>query len=203
MLNSPSVNMLANAITQKFKQPKAVERYLKQALYHPNRKNSICNPAMLKFYDEKTPLQEKLSDQEIATLASYFIAYQKHLTFVAPPSNELLNDTYSAASILTKARNENKRIIIEAISNNCEWCEKMKQDVLRAPRVQQVLQSGYVFADVNVDKHPLPYGLKKRFKQITPTFFILESDGTFIARHLGSLKKDEFIRILQEHAPRQ
>jgi thioredoxin-related protein len=156
---------------------------------------------MLKFYDEKRPLQEKLSNAEISALAHYLLTYQKRRSYVAPPSTKLLNETYSAASILTKARNESKRIIIEAVSDNCEWCERMRREVIHTPEVQQLLQSGYVFADVNVDKHPLPYNLKKKFKQITPTFFILESDGTFVARYPGSWKREDFIKILKNNVP--
>lgn len=202
MLGSPSVNMLADAITGNFKQESQAQTYLKNVLTQPKQVSKIFDPKLLKYFDEKTPLRTTISDREIASLARYFMTYEKRRRQVSPPSDRLLNDTQSAVSILAEAQANNKRIIIEASSNDCHWCEIMKKEVIDTPEVQALIQDGYVMADVNVDKHPLPFDLKNKFKQITPTFFILESDGTFVARYPGSMQKRDFVRVLQEQLPR-
>lgn len=213
MLGSPTVNMLAYAIMRGPKhigdpkdpemQQAEIEEYLKGALYHPNRANSICDPEIMKYYDEKTPFTEKLSDDQIAALARYFMEYRKHRLKKSPPSTQMLTKKYNAVNLLAEARAGNKRIIVEASSTHCPWCKKMKKEVLQSEEVQQILSKGYVFVDVNVDKIALPFDLKKKFKQITPTFFILESDGSFVARYPGSWEKADFINILKEYAPRK
>ncbi len=206
MLSSPTVNMLAYAITRSPRhigdpadpemQQAEIEEYLTGALYHPKRENSICDPDIMKFYDEKTPFPETLSKKDIASLARFFMDYQKHHRKRTPPTTKMFNQQYSAVKIMKEAKAEHKRIIIEASSSHCPWCKKMKQEVMGTDAVQAILRAGYIFTEVNID-------LKKKFKQITPTFFILESDGTLIARFPGALSKKDFISVLNEYNPRK
>jgi len=212
MLTSPSVNMIADAIMNGAKhigkssdpnRQTAIAKYLTKVLEHPKREESICDPEILKYYDEKKPLATRLSGTQIASLARYFMEYEKRRNQVPPPSSKMLTKKYNAVNLLAEAHASNKRIIVEASSTHCPWCKKMKEEVLQSEDVQQVLSEGYVFVDVNIDKIALPFGLKKKFKQITPTFFILESDGSFVARHPGSWGKEDFINILKEYAPKK
>ena len=136
MLTSPSVNMIADAIT---KGPKhigkpgdagrqtQIAKYLKAMLYHPKRENSICDPAIMKYYDDKKPLSVRLNDAQIMSLARYFMDYETHRNPPVPLSTEMLTPTYNAVTILAEARARHKRILIEASSEHCTWCEKMKK----------------------------------------------------------------------------
>jgi hypothetical protein len=202
MLSSPSVNMLADAITDNFKQESQVKTYLTSMLMHPEQVSKILDPKMLKFFDEKTALLTNISNGEVAALSRYFMEYTKRRQAKPAPSTVMLNEKYNAVGILSEAQATNKRIIIEASANNCEWCQKMQKEVIDTDEVQKLIKEGYVMVDVNIDKHPLPFDLKNKFKQITPTFFILESDGMFVARYPGSLEKEDFIKLLREQMPK-
>jgi len=208
MLTSPSVNMIADAITKGPKhigkigdagQQAQIAKYLKGMLYQPKRENSICDPAIMKYYDDKKPLSVRLNDAQIMSLVRYFMDYEKHRNPPVPLSTDMLTLKYNAVTILAEARARHKRILIEASSDHCTWCEKMKKEVFPSEEVQGLLKEGYVFVDINVDKHKLPYGLDKKFKQITPTFFLLESDGSIVDRHPGSYFKDDFVQMLKEN----
>jgi len=214
MLSSPTVNMLADAIIKgprhigNPRDPKAQQQkiaaYLKRALYHPKRKMSICDPKILPFFDTKEPMTVKLSDADISALARFFMEYdQRQRGVTAPPGTEMLTARYNAARILEEAQKEGKRIIIEASSPDCTWCQKMKQEVLDSADVHAWITKGYVMVDINIDAHTLPFGLQKKFKQITPTFFILESDGRLLGRFPGSWDKSDFIKILKEYMPQR
>ncbi len=213
MLGSPTVNMLAYAIMRGPKRigdpsdpemrQAEIEEYLKTTLYHPKRENSICDPEIMKYYDDKPPLKATLTEREISALARYFMEYKKRRRKTVPLRPEMLNEKYNAAGILSEAKAHQKRIIIEASSSHCPWCKKMHDEVLTDGEVQKMLQQGFVMVDVNIDKHALPFGLMEKFKQITPTFFILESDGSLVARYPGSWTKEDFMKILQEYMPRK
>jgi len=201
MLRSPSVNMLADAMTRHFKSIRKAENYLKKVLHDPQNTSSICDPKIAKYFEKKRPMDRAVSNQDITALTHYFMSYQKHRNPPVSPGADLVNDTDSAASLVSRAQAENKRILIEAVSSKCHWCEQMRKEVIQTPEVQRLIHDGYVMAEVNVDTYPLPFGLQKKFKQITPTFFIVESDGTYVARYPGSLNKKAFLRILRESFP--
>ncbi len=47
-----------------------------------------------------------------------------------------------------------------------------------------------------MDRFELPFNLQKVYQKITPSFFILNSDGKLLKHYPGSWRKGDFIRIL-------
>ena len=61
------------------------------------------------------------------------------------------------------------------------------------------IDENYIYMKVDVDETKLPFELQKVYKQITPTFFILSKDGTYIKQYPGSWTKSDFLEILKEN----
>jgi thioredoxin-related protein len=74
----------------------------------------------------------------------------------------------------------------------------MKKDVISTEKFQRFLKDNYLFKEIVVEKESLPYSLAKEYKGITPTFFILNSDGELVDYLIGSFKLNEFIDKLKK-----
>ncbi len=211
-LKAPSVNMLAYAIMRGPKKvgdpsdpdmrPDEIEEYLKGYLEHPVRSQSICDPEIMRYYETKKPVHG-LKDTDYAALARFFMAYKQHRQAAHPSGVKRLNRPEDLSRIQAEARATGKRIIIEASSPTCHFCKRMKREVIETPDVQKALARGYVLVDVDISRHALPFGLDKVYRHITPSFFIVESNGTLVAHYPGSWKKHDFLTLLREYRPRR
>lgn len=204
-LKAPTVNMLAYAIMdspKKVGDPEDVEMraleiesYLKSYLEKPDRFNSICDEHILQFYDIKKPVSG-LSNEDYTNLAIFFMEYKNNSVQTSKNKELLSNDE---TTILKKAQKENKQIIVYAFSKTCYFCKKMDKEVLSLAEVKKKIDENYVYMKVDVDETKLPFELQKVYKEITPTFFILSKDGTYIKQYPGSWTKSDFLEILKEN----
>ena len=206
-LETPTENMLAWAImdsSRKIGDPNdnemraiEIEEYLKNYLANPDINNSICDQTALKYYKKKEPL--KLSDEESELLAQYFMGYKKDKLKNMPKVNKVLAQNYNEKKILEEAQNLGKQIIVYATSKTCYFCKKMDKDVLGLEDVKDIMSEDYIFLKVDVDYVSLPFGLKKHFKGMTPTFFVLTSAGELLNTYPGAWVKADFLQILKEN----
>jgi len=208
-LRAPTVNMLAYSIIDSplhigdpsdiEMQQIEIEEFLKDYLNNPSRENSICDPNMLKHYDTKESMKDKLTDDEMRELSIYFMEYKKVRLKEYPKPIKILSDSYGVEHLLADARKEDKKIIIEASSQHCHFCKKMKKEVIDTDAMQSAIDSEFIFVEIDIDKMKLPFGLKKAFKGITPTFFFLSKDGKLLNSYPGSWSSSDFNLILNEN----
>ncbi len=212
-LKAPTVNMLAYAIMRSPKHigdPRDPEMrgdeiaaYLEDTLTHPQRSNTICDPNFMKFYDVKKPLTPPLTEAEYDTLSFFFMHYKAEHSKHNPRPAKHLTSTYSMTNILEEAKRTHKRVILEAMSPTCHFCKIMERDVIETEPVQTLLQKGYLFVKLNVDKQMFPLGLDKVYKHVTPSFFVLDANGTLEGHYPGSWKQRDFTMILNHHMPKE
>ncbi len=209
-LKAPSVNMLAYAImdgpkkigdpTDPEMRQEEIEEYLKEYLSHPDLDESICDPTVMKHYEKKPALKIPLSDEEYAALARFFMEYkQRHKTRNQEPIVRKLDEFPDDETILLKAQEKGKRIIIEAESKTCHYCIEMKKNVIDDPEVSAALRRDFILVSVDVGESKLPFGLEKVYRHITPSFFFLDRDGKLLNHYPGSWKKHDFLQILGEN----
>jgi len=208
-LDAPTENMLVYAIMdgpKKVGDPSdeemrqaEIEEYLKEMLYHPDRDASICDPVVLKYYKNKTPLKVKLSDEDIANLAQFFMNYKKERLKKNPPIIKHLSSNYDEKKLLSDAKKSGRFIIIEASSPTCHYCKKMKREVIDSDDIKKLIEKNYIMVEMNIEKEKLPFGLNKHYKHITPSFFFLDSNGKLLADYPGSWNKRDFEMILNQH----
>ncbi|RXJ89208.1 thioredoxin family protein [Arcobacter sp. CECT 8983] len=206
-LEIPTENMLAWAIidsSRKIGDPNdeemrliEIEEYLKNYLANPDTNNSICDQAALKYYKKKEPL--KITEEEAELLAEYFMGYKEDRLKNMPEANKVLSSNYDEKEILKEAQNKGKHIIVYATSKTCYFCKKMEKDVLSKQDVKDIMAEDYIFLKVDVDYVKLPFGLKKHFKGMTPTFFVLTSGGELLNTYPGAWVKNDYLQILKEN----
>ena len=204
-LKAPTVNMLAYAIidsSKKIGDPNdlemralEIEQYLKSYLEEPDRFNSICDEHILKFYDLKKSMKNQLSDDDFINLTIFFMEYKNNLNI----KKEVLENRFDEVEILKEAKKQNRNILLYATSKSCYFCKKMENEVLQNDIVKDKINKDYYFLKVDVDQSALPFNLAKEYKNVTPTFFILNYNGKFIRQYPGSFKKEDFLEILKEN----
>ena len=105
--------------------------------------------------------------------------------------------TYTEA--VKEAKVTGKIIMIKAISSHCHYCLEMDKEVFANPKVQAVLDKGFLSVSIDVGKEALPLGLKS---QMTPTFFFVtfqpKQSKPKIKRIPGAWHNKEFLEILTE-----
>ena len=75
----------------------------------------------------------------------------------------------------------------------------MKREVLSLTEIEEAINEDYIFLEVDVDFVNLPFGLKKYFKGMTPTFFFLTTAGELLHTYPGAWTRADFLQILKEN----
>lgn len=207
-LKAPTVNMIVYAIMDSPKkigdsndiemQEMEIENYLKSYLENPDRFNSICDEHILPFYDNKMSMKGELKDEDYKNLTTYFMLYKDNSKNIDDELKKV-NLSIDEKAILEKAKKENKKIIVYASSKSCYFCKKMDRDVLSLEEVKKEMNKNYIFIKNDMDESTLPFNLDKEYKKVTPTFFILSKDGTYIKQYPGAWIKSDFLEILKEN----
>ena len=173
--------------------------YLIQSLEKPNYDNSLFGKGSRKYYNLMPSLKGKINNQEYKYLVDYIWEYKNNINLENIKKVEKKPSYYTDSQILDKANKENKMIIIEAASKNCYYCKKMKKEVFSQDDVQNAIDKDYIFIESYIDNKKLPFNLDKKFPKVTPTFFFLNTDGTFNKMYPGSWNKKDFLELLKEH----
>jgi thiol-disulfide isomerase/thioredoxin len=208
-LKVPTVNMLAYALKdsplhvgdkndpemQKFE----IVEFVKDYLYNPNLDNSICDPIISKHYDKKESMKGKISEEEIEQIVDYLFEYKEQREKNHPKKTKKLTDLNGIDKIKKQAKDENKLIIIEAMSETCHFCKKMKKEVFSKKDVQEAIDKNFIFVEVDVDKTKLPFDLEKSYQKITPSFFVVTDKEKLLNSYPGSWTKEDFLEILKEN----
>lgn len=206
-LTIPTENMLAWAIMDsgnKIGDPEDPEIrideiaiYLQEYLANPDLTNSICDQSALKYYEKKKPMA--ISEDEAELLSAFFMGYKEDRLKNAPQIKKNVVDLTDEKQIIKKAEKEGKHIMVYTSSEICYYCKKMDKEVFALDDVQKTMTKDYIFLKIDVDHLEIPFGLKKNFKGMTPTFFVLSSGGELISTYPGSWNKSDFLKILKEN----
>ena len=205
-LTSPTVNMITYFLKEDANhigdnndpemQKMEIQEYIKDYVYHPNRQNSIIREEFLRYFDKKESMIGKVSEDEISQIVDYLFEYKDRREKVE--QKEKLKST-SIDNVLSEAKKQNKLVIVEAMSKTCYYCEKMEKNVLSKPDIVSAMNKDFIFLKVDVDERELPLGLKKHYKKLTPSFFIVDSDGKLLNSYPGSWTKEDFFEIMREN----
>ena len=207
-LKAPTANMIVWAMmdsSKKIGDPDEadffqieIENFLKSYLENPDRFNSICDDSALGHYENKSSMKGVLSEDDYMNLTTYFMEFKNNIK----EEDVYKKPKYSKEeeqNILTKAKNENKKIIVYATSNSCYFCKKMDKEVFTDNEIKQLLEKNYIFIEIDMDKSSLPFDLQKEYKRVTPSFFFVNSNKKLLTQYPGAWKKNDFIDILKEN----
>lgn len=94
-----------------------------------------------------------------------------------------------------KAQKEDKKILVELVMESCPFCEQVDKYILTKVEVQTLLEKGFVFLKLDIDKNEIPDFLLSR---MTPTFYFLNAKGDKILHEIkGAPSKSQFINQLE------
>ena len=102
-------------------------------------------------------------------------------------------DSYQEA--LSKAKEENKKVLIMFSKESCGACRKMKKEVYTDPEVTAYVEAFFVPVEIDTETDS-----KEGYKVFaTPTYYFLDSDGKQIGRVMvGGADAKSFLKKLQE-----
>ncbi len=117
---------------------------------------------------------------------------------------------------LAKAKDENKKVIVDVYTDWCGWCKKMDAEAYSNSEVKKIIEDNFVFVKLNAESlNKVTYNGKQYTEQDLATLFevtgypttvFLEPDGKQIEYKYDSMKMknlpgyfktDEFKKILK------
>ena len=101
---------------------------------------------------------------------------------------------------LRVAKEENKIVILEVVSNDCPFCIRMEEEVLSTERVKDAIKKDFVLAKANGDNEPLPLGLSA---QMTPMYIFISKSETVLDMRFGYIKENDFLKLLDEESKKK
>lgn len=139
--------------------------------------------------------------------------------FVMAVLCSLNGQAYSQLSLkdgLAKAKNENKRVIVDVYTDWCVWCRKMDSEAYSNPEVKKIIEDSFIFVKLNAEgSDKVTYNGKEYTEEDLAVYFevsgyptnvFLEPDGKVIEFKYdtvkmknvpGYFKTDEFKKILK------
>ena len=97
---------------------------------------------------------------------------------------------------LTRARTENKLVMVDVYTDWCGWCRKLDHDVFTDSRVTAALK-GVLPIRVNAEKGGRNVASKYRVRGL-PTVLFLNADGDVVTRFEGYVSAEGFLKILEK-----
>ena len=208
-LKYPTVNMLAYAIVDSPKhigdksdpemQQVEIEEYLRMYTEDTSLSNTICEETIIPYYVKREYKNYDLDEDDFSNLAMFFMEYKKNRLKTHRKKIIVLSKNYDESKLLVDAKEQNKKLLIYATSETCHFCKKMEKKVLSLEDVKSNISKDFIFVKIDVDKIKLPFNLKKGYKGITPTFFVVNGEGKVLNKYPGSWNKTNFLLILKEN----
>ena len=200
-LKAPTISQISYRMKQKIGDPHddsdiqrmEVSAFIADYIIYPDKKKSVLNPRIGKFFKTMPSLKGKLTTEEIEAISGFVYDYDlKH------PTSKLKEDvTFKEA--VKKAKREHKIVIIKATAPHCRYCAKMDKEVLVDKEINDLLNKEFIVVPVDLSKEELPMGLRV---SMTPTFFFVFVDkvkDTFKTKRIpGAWNKEDFFNILHE-----
>jgi len=129
----------------------------------------------------------------------FSIAFLWLVSFAQAQSPKLYNPDADAkkelAAALTKAKKENKHVLVQVGGNWCSWCIKFHHFIDEHPALHDSIEKNYVFLLVNYDREHQQEELMKEWnypnKLGFPVLLILDAKGKRLhTQETGSLEKE-------------
>lgn len=110
---------------------------------------------------------------------------------------EFMNGTY--AEVLGKAKQENKIIMIDFVTDWCKWCVETDRKVYTNPDVYSFANTQQINWKIDAEKGEGPDLAKKYGVKGYPTIVFTDSEGAEIDRIYGYLPADQFLVKMKDY----
>jgi thioredoxin-related protein len=96
------------------------------------------------------------------------------------------------------AKKEHKLVMIDISKHDCPPCDFMKQNVMGARDVKNILIKNFVLVDYYADTESIPEKFRKHYFNFTPAILFYTSDGKYIKGVYGATSYEHFLSILKK-----
>lgn len=103
----------------------------------------------------------------------------------------LVSTSYEKA--LTKARNENKLVLVDVSAVWCASCRAMDNSVFSDPRVKKRIREKYIFSRIEYESEEGTRFLERHWAFGTPSLFIIDGDDSEVRRLRVTFDPDSFL----------
>ena len=125
----------------------------------------------------------------IGLIAVYNMSYADEVKFT--------EGTY--ADVLQKAKQENKVVMIDFITDWCKWCIETDHKVYTQPEIYEFANTHQINWKVDAEKDEGIDLAKKYNVQGYPTIIFVDGDGNEIDRIYGYIFADEFLQKMKDY----
>ncbi len=107
-------------------------------------------------------------------------------------------ENHNLKDALTKAKQENKLVFIDAYASWCGPCKMMAAKVFPQKEVGDYFNAHFVNLKLDMEK-PENLDIAKKYEvKAYPTYLFLDAEGEVVHRALGGMPAEEFIKVAQQ-----
>ena len=101
---------------------------------------------------------------------------------------------------LAEAKQSGKPLLVSFVRDNCHYCHDMERAVFDDPETASWIVSCFVPVKINLSEQKPPFGAKI---SMTPTFVLLQPDGTVVKTVPGSWNIPDFKALTSPACPKE
>ena len=146
-------------------------------------------------------LEEALEDSVDSLLDRFATQFREEnrrkseKTPIAQPAAETIRYETDYAVALTKAKKEDKNLLLILTTEYCPWCRKFEKNVLYKPDVYATIRQKHVPVILNRDKGAFPAKFTSTFTPVV--YFIDAKNEETLHKVVGYNNKDEFLHLIE------
>lgn len=97
------------------------------------------------------------------------------------------------ASAVERSIKEQKPLMVLVTKNGCRWCDVLKQNTLKNPKVVAVLNRDFISYEGIVDNNTVPASL---MTQGTPATWFIKGKTPMFEPVMGAVESEDFLKAL-------
>ena len=196
-LKAPTLNQLSYRLKQQIGDRHGdedlhrmeVTAFMSDYVIHPDKDKSVCLDDVMRYFKTMPSLKGKVSDDELEEIGTYLYDFDTNMVKKKGVHFE------GFADALKRAKDEDKIIMIEAMSKECHFCRKMEYEVMVEPDVVKMIEKDFIPVAIDISVHQLPFGLKI---DVTPSFIFVDENKNILLNVPGAWNKKDFMSLLKE-----
>ena len=143
--------------------------------------------------EPESEIQKLSTDLSQSTLSVPILKPQEEVIEVENKASILTPISYEEA--VTRAKKENKMILLEVVSTDCKYCEKMEEEVFTQAKISEMLKKNFILLRMNGTTQTLPLGMGM---VASPMHIFISKNEKIKDQYYGYKDGDIFLKILKK-----
>jgi len=143
--------------------------------------------------EPESEIQKLSTDLSQSTLSVPILKPQEEVIQVENKASILTPISYEEA--VARAKKENKMILLEVVSTDCKYCEKMEEEVFTQAKISEMLKKNFILLRMNGTTQTLPLGMGM---VASPMHIFISKNEKIKDQYYGYKDGDIFLKILKK-----